>query len=128
MSTIFIIVVILIHLSDFLSLKHEPLIPVTYRDCDVIQEKTDELTDLVKGLHSRLDAQKQAKIDALQEKVKEYEKEMDRLRDLIGLWILDSTDRASIGIFIAGRHQLIDLLLIEVKPIIIDLRLKINGQ
>ena len=56
-----------------------------YRDCDVIQEKTDELTDLVKGLHSRLDAQKQAKIDALQDKVKEYEKEMDRLRDLIGL-------------------------------------------
>ena len=54
------------------------------RDCDVIQEKTDELTDLVKGLHSRLDAQKQAKIDALQDKVKEYEKEMDRLRDLIG--------------------------------------------
>ncbi|KAL5250504.1 hypothetical protein ACHWQZ_G016293 [Mnemiopsis leidyi] len=53
-------------------------------DCDVIQEKTDELTDLVKGLHSRLDAQKQAKIDALQDKVKEYEKEMDRLRDLIG--------------------------------------------
>ena len=38
----------------------------------------------MKGLHSRLDAQKQAKIDALQDKVKEYEKEMDRLRDLIG--------------------------------------------
>ena len=57
-----------------------------WRDCDVIQEKTDELTDLVKGLHSRLDAQKQAKIDALQDKVKEYEKEMDRLRDLIGWW------------------------------------------
>ena len=52
----------------------------------MIQEKTDELTDLVKGLHSRLDAQKQAKIDALQDKVKEYEKEMDRLRDLIGWW------------------------------------------
>jgi hypothetical protein len=42
--------------------------------------------------------------------------------------ILDSPDRAFIGIFIAGRHQLIDLLLIEVKLIIIDLRLKINGQ
>ena len=50
----------------------------------MIQEKTDELSELVKGLHGRLDAQKQAKIDALQEKVKEYEGEMDRLRDLIG--------------------------------------------
>ena len=50
----------------------------------MIQEKTDELSDLVKNLNSRLDAQKQAKIDALQEKVKEYEGEMDRLRDQIG--------------------------------------------
>ena len=40
----------------------------------------------MKGLHNRLDAQKQAKIDELQEKVKEYEQEMDRLRDLIGTY------------------------------------------
>ena len=32
----------------------------------------------------RLDAQKQARIEALQCKVKEYEAEMDRLRDIIG--------------------------------------------
>lgn len=53
-------------------------------DCDVIQEKTDELNHLVKGLQERLDAQKQARIEALQAKVKEYEAEMDRLRDIIG--------------------------------------------
>ena len=66
--------------------KHSPIFtsPCTNRDCDMIQEKTDELSDLVKNLNSRLDAQKQAKIDALQEKVKEYEGEMDRLRDQIG--------------------------------------------